>query len=433
MKNLLALLCVLAVIGTASAALVNNGDFEDSLGTAAFWEFATSASFGTPGEEPTGGNPDGNVTIETPDNMWAVWYQSISEKLDVLGIPAEETVTFSVDIKNLSGNLVSGGLKAESWNGDVGSLSDSGDQLFTTTTSWATYTYDYTLFAGADALKFVLLNVNYGNTSGAKYAYDNAEISVAGKALYPSVPVGGTELDTATELTWENPAGTISTIAAYLLESDVPLNDPNMGPTVFEPGVQTLTVTGESADVTGLLTADKYYYWAVHVNGGQGYTWDFLATGDTPPIVDAGADQYLVTDGLSMTLNLDATVTDDEDAGPVSISWSDNTVLTDKDPNTVVTINSPTTEDTTVSLVGDVATTGYYQFEITVDDGFNDPVTDQVVVVVYPTCAEAAAGDPLDGWTSVGDIDGDCKANLTDFALFAAAWLDCNSNRVTCP
>ena len=432
MKNLLALLCVLAVVGTASASLVTNGDFEDILGPGAFWEFATSGTAGIATEETTGGNPDGYVTIETPDNMWAVWYQTFSEKLNVIGIPAEETVTFSVDIKNLSGNLASAGLKAESWNADVASLGDSGDQLFTTTTSWATYTYDYTLVAGADALKFVLLNVNYGNASTAKYGYDNAEISVAGKAIYPSVPVGGTELDIATELTWENPAGTIAT-TAYLLESDVPLNDPNVGPTVFEPGVQTLVVTGNSADVTGLLTADKYYYWAVHVNGGQGYTWDFLATGDTVPTVDAGVDQYLVTTGLSMTLNLDATVVDDEDAGPVTITWVDNTVATDKDPNTVVTINSPTTEDTTVSLVGDVATTGYYQFEITVDDGFNAPVSDQVVVVVYPTCAEAAAGDPLDGWSSVGDIDGDCKSNLTDFALFAAAWLDCNSNRVTCP
>ena len=131
-----------------------------------------------------------------------------------------------------------------------------------------------------------------------------------------------------------------------------------------------------------------------------------------------------------MTLSLDATVADDYSN---TITWTDITNSGDKDPNTIVTINSSATEDTTVTLTGDVAVTGWYGFQISVDDGTNPAVIDTVYVGVYPTCADVAAADPADGWTSVGDIDGDCKANLTDFALFAAAWLDCNSNRVTCP
>ncbi|MHC4962689.1 MAG: hypothetical protein ACYTGA_11300, partial [Planctomycetota bacterium] len=66
MKNLFALLCVLAVIGTANAALVPNGDFESTVGTAEGWDMwvgpAPTSADGA--EYTTGGNPDGYVSID---------------------------------------------------------------------------------------------------------------------------------------------------------------------------------------------------------------------------------------------------------------------------------------------------------------------------------------------------------------------------------
>ncbi|MFZ9033098.1 MAG: hypothetical protein ACO21J_04015, partial [Anaerohalosphaeraceae bacterium] len=67
MKNLLALLCVLAVIGTASAGLVPNGDFTSAgindgwdLWVGPEWDPVLQAT--VIGDAPaTGGNPDGHV------------------------------------------------------------------------------------------------------------------------------------------------------------------------------------------------------------------------------------------------------------------------------------------------------------------------------------------------------------------------------------
>lgn len=101
MKNLLALLMVFAVIGTASAAPVNNGDFEDPLGPAAFWEAAGGGTWSA-GEETTGGNLGGYITLECASGDWSIWYQSVNEDLNVVGITSDsETVTVSGDLKQL--------------------------------------------------------------------------------------------------------------------------------------------------------------------------------------------------------------------------------------------------------------------------------------------------------------------------------------------
>ncbi|MBC8378850.1 MAG: hypothetical protein H8E62_06735 [Planctomycetes bacterium] len=433
MKNLFALLCVLAVIGTANAVfLTDNGDFEATSPGEGWGVWAGGGAVAT--EELSGGNPSQFVSIDCGTLGWAGWFNQdgVGGELNVLGIPAGETVTVACDIKSLSGALNVGGLKAESWLGGVGgsSVHDSGNVFFTITTSWANYSTDYTLTTDATELVVSMMNLASDFGTPADIGFDNITVTVPGKALRPIPSVGFGYAATATSVSWENPAGATS-VAAYLLESDVPLNDPNMGPTIFEPGVVTLTVDGGLESATVSLLDDKYYYWAVHVDAGQGYVWDFQ-TLDSPPTVAAGDDQYLLTTGSPMVLSLDATVTDD---GTPTITWTDISNAGDMDPDTVVTINSASTEDTTVTLTNGVsgAVTGWYQFQITVDDGINPAETDTVAIGVYPTCADAAAADPADGWASVGDIDGDCKANLTDFALFAAAWLDCNSNRVTCP
>ncbi len=238
----------------------------------------------------------------------------------------------------------------------------------------------------------------------------------------------------ATSFTWQNPdpndpADTV-TAEAYLLESATPLvEDPNLGPDIFEPGVQTLAVDAGQESAAVSLSTGNYYYWAVHVTDSgtgittPGFVWRFQ-TNDIPPSVNAGDDQYLVTTGSPMALNIDATVTD-PDSSP-TITWTDLTNDADKNPNTTVTINSPGTEDTSVTLENlvDGEVTGYYIFEITADDGVNPAVTDTIDIVVYGTCGEAADADPTDDYDITGDLNLDCKKDILDFAIFAAGWLD---------
>jgi len=261
-------------------------------------------------------------------------------------------------------------------------------------------------------------------------------LGISKQAKFP-VPADGlmtVQADTQDTLIWQNPdpnatAGGTITSDVYLCEGD-------------DPSFLTL-IADDTADefVAVTLTPGSQYCWRVDCTDTglstttTGEVWTLTTTTNLTPTVDAGPDQYLVATASPMVLNLDATVTDD---GTPTISWTDLTNDWDKDPDTTVTINSPSTEDTTVTLSNDVSgvVSGYFIFELAVDDGFNDPVVDQVIVIVYNTCAEAADGDPDDDYDITGDLNLDCKKNLADFAIFASGWLDCNINRpadVTCP
>lgn len=441
MKSLLVLLIVCATVGTVSATfLTDNGDFE-ATAPGEGWNVWSGGAV-TAIEQDSGGNPGQFVSLNNGPTGWAGWYNQngVGGELNVLGIPAGTTVTVQCDMKSLGGNLGAAGLKAESWDETPAKLDETTSGWpIPITTSWASYSIDYTLNISATRLVVSMMNLASDITSAAHVGYDNIQILIPGgtPALRPIPYVGALLPDNTTAITWENPdpknpSDTV-TAAAYLLESDVELTDPNVGP--GDLGVVELTVTGESADVTGLLTVDKYYYWRVDTtdpNGGgpvttQGFTWDFKASGDSIPVVDAGVDQYLVTEGTGMVLSLDATVTDDEDAGPVSITWTDITADGDKDPTTEVTFGTIAADgDVEVTLAngGSGVVTGYYEFEIEVNDGVNDPVTDQVIIGVYGTCAEAADADPDDDYDITGDLNLDCKKDLADFAIFAAGWLD---------
>jgi hypothetical protein len=116
-----------------------------------------------------------------------------------------------------------------------------------------------------------------------------------------------------------------------------------------------------------------------------------------------------------------------------NVHGRDHHLPADKDPATTVTINSPTAEDTTVTLTNATGTvTGYYQFTLTVTDTAAQTAADTVIVGVYGTCAEAAIADPDDDYDGVADLNGDCKVDLYDLDLFADRWLDCDSLRRPC-
>ena len=434
------------MIGSMNAALVPNGDFESSVGTAEGWDVWAGGGTVNAAEYTTGGNPDGYVDLDAAAGTWAGWYQNTPLSFETLGAPAGSTITLQADIKNFGGNLNSAGLKLEGKGGTGTEVAERPG----VTTEWATYSVELLTDPTNTGLVFNLMTIPADAGGASTDGFDNCQLIVGRKALFPVPIVDGLVPGSTTELTWINPDPNSPsepvTATAYLLESDTLLaEDPNLGPDVFDDGVQTLTVTGESADVTGKLLPNKYYYWAVHTadpNAGgdpivtQGFTWHFEVSSDTTPIVDAGDDQYLVTTGSPMTINLDATVSDDELAGPVTITWTNETAEGDANPNTVITYDpNEFVEDPTLTLTNavDGEVTGYYQFQISVDDGVWPAVTDQVIIGVYGTCAEAAEGDPDDDWDTTGDLDGNCKKDLADFALLAADWLGCNANRIICP
>ena len=170
----------LTASATSMAALVPNGDFEsggDSWGTepAGGSSFAFPAAGGNGGgylemTGSTGGDGWGGVAISTDDPAGAL--------LGDFGVVAGGTYDFLFDMKQT--NSGGGGIKLESWN-EAGFLSTTGDQVFAATSDWASYSYNYTIDAGATRLKIVLLGLSNTNV----YGFDNVCIDDCA----PVVPV----------------------------------------------------------------------------------------------------------------------------------------------------------------------------------------------------------------------------------------------------
>ncbi len=173
MKKLILSLAIVAMVGVSHAAfnLASNGDF--SAGSAG-WGFAgvgTSPTF--PG---AGGNPGAYATIDQTAGGWGgVFYTDVpgAQSLASVGLTAGGNYLFSLDMISLGTVLPTSGMKIESWNGAT-FLGDSTDINFNITTSWATYTFNYTIAPGADSLKFVPLMVV--DPVGASTGFDNVGV-----------------------------------------------------------------------------------------------------------------------------------------------------------------------------------------------------------------------------------------------------------------
>lgn len=442
MKKLLLILATFAIIGISNAALVNNGGFDVN---AADWNAAGGGGAWAPGHVATGGNPGGYLTLQAANQTWSVWYQVGTESLAAWGIPAGTTVTVQGDLIDLgtAGNNTLAGLKIESWS--TANLGE-GASTFTATNAWKSFSFDYTIHAEATAVKLITTNVNYNNLGVAKYGFDNIELLIAGgtPALKPIPAVGGTLPTVNDVLSWTNPdpndpADTV-TADVFILQSNTPLTDPNLGPAMVEPGcVQVANdITAESLDLSDAgynLMADKYYYWAVHVTDDgkvvKGFDWHFLSSGDAPPAnISAGADQYVWLVNGTRQFTLTGTYTDDNES-PITIQWADISNPLEQAPGTTVTINNPNAATTTVNVNGD----GWFLFSFTVSDQ-QGTGTDNVNVGVYVNACAAAKADPTDIAAKYpaghGDIDGDCDTDLADFALLASSWIDCMSPKLGC-
>jgi K319L-like, PKD domain len=171
--------------------------------------------------------------------------------------------------------------------------------------------------------------------------------------------------------------------------------------------------------VTVQTQANTRYYWAVDCYVGSpadpvfGPIFSFVAA-NLPPKVDAGKDIVTWLENGSRTGTLDATVTDD---GPYTVQW---TVVSEPNQGNAV-IQTPDTEDTNVTL----SATGQYVLQLDASDG-ESTSSDTVTINVYNDSCEAAQSVP--GYVPlVGDLNGDCRVDDTDFQLLQDNWLKDNS------
>ncbi len=187
MKKLIVSLALVALVGIANAALnlVPNGDFAIAGGTN--WVFAGVGA--TPSYPAAGGNTGGYAKMDQTAGGWGGVFVSedsatAGRSLASLGVTAGGNYTFSLDMISLGAGTPLAGMKIESWAG--GSILDnSGDINFTTTASWATYTFNYTINPAATSLKFVPLMVV--QPVGSIVGFDNIGVIVITAPLAVSI------------------------------------------------------------------------------------------------------------------------------------------------------------------------------------------------------------------------------------------------------
>ncbi|MGJ8725291.1 MAG: PEP-CTERM sorting domain-containing protein [Roseibacillus sp.] len=188
MKKLIVSLTSIGMIGSASAVLnlVPNGDF--SAGGTSWGSFASIQTAGDPpvvvaetliSYPSTGGNTGGYGLVDNTAGAWGGGLVSPADfqypgndgiPLGDLGLVAGETYDFSMDMINISGDGL-GGVKLESWGVDGGGaptiLTNSGDMPASgQSSSWANYTWSYTIDPAALAVKVVPLLTPVSNNAG---------------------------------------------------------------------------------------------------------------------------------------------------------------------------------------------------------------------------------------------------------------------------
>jgi len=160
-----------AGVSNAQFTLIPNGDF--AAGNTGWGDGAspgTVVTYETTGG--AGGAADGYGRIDNTAGAWGgvlVGDGNGGYPLASLGLTAGQSVTIQWDMIELGSTGASNaGIKMESFDAN-GLINDSGDQIFTTTDSWSTFTYSYAIDPNATRIQFVPLNV--GNNFD--FGYDN--------------------------------------------------------------------------------------------------------------------------------------------------------------------------------------------------------------------------------------------------------------------
>lgn len=248
------------------------------------------------------------------------------------------------------------------------------------------------------------------------------------KAHFP-VPADDAVVGTdVTSLSWTNPDPNdgISDIVCDVYLGTEP-NRPDM--VKVELGANISSVNISQFQGFAGISDETTYYWIVDcTDTGQpepnnlipGEAWSFDALDNDPPAVDAGADQVAWLENGTVTVNLDASVSDD--GGTPTVLWEQ----VDDGAPTSPAIASPNAVDTSITITE----RGDYTFKLTADDGFWQ-VPDTLRIVVGNDACDAShldSGEPY----PAGDMNEDCIVDLLDLHEFAAAWLNCTDGLANC-
>ena len=513
---LLIVVCVIGLTAWADFAATPHvaGDF-NGWDAAANPMVETATGSGVWTFTVTGQTPDTRQEFKVTDGTWDSNYPGVNSWYYTDGA-GEVTITFNANIV-LDGWLpeqyrlgtstdpgtwtLAGGFgDAWDWNngaaeGEMTSLGD-GIYMLSKTLSAGTYQWKAVVTGSWDSISQQTRSINTADGSttvtepsevvdfyvdaltGRVGIGGDIDLSFLSRPFNP-IPSNGQIVGTSlTALNWtnpdpNNPADTITCDVYFLNAGTSELTyDPNMGPTVTDPGVVQIAndITAGPFDLNDALVTvlplqdDHYYYWAVHSTDPntpgsgvttQGNTWYFF-TGDAAPVPSKPVDQYMwlgqddsAYDGGENNPNVrwfqvTATYTDDGkspivDANFVNLNWGwDPDNLEGNGAERGVTEVS----DVHTPGVGGGTVTAIYKTEYNAADpnyttdlpglwNIRLEVTDATGTVqgesgyhrITETCGQAAFEDPLDDFDGTYDSNGDCIINLVDFADFAKEWL----------
>ena len=278
---------------------------------------------------------------------------------------------------------------------------------------------------------------------------DYMELDLPLMATDPDPPDLGEAKTTKAKLSWTNPKPDLHHVNVWF-------GDPNSSITITPSNYKSV-LTGpitiydpkerQSTDMPMDLVNWVTYTWAVDCfesedeedpNSFHGVFWTFLANDNDPPDVDAGPDQYLWLGQHGVegeaTFESEAIVSDDGlpiiDGEPAPLSY-----LWEQIAGPEVTIASPTDENITLILDelannNEPDTAEPYQFQLTVGDT-NKEASD-IVTVTLSTDSCLASHEIPDSEYHPGDVNRDCKVDMTDFYEVALNWLGCTNTLAGC-
>ena len=149
---------------------------------------------------------------------------------------------------------------------------------------------------------------------------------------------------------------------------------------------------------------------------------DLVALGENaaPSILDIKASGYEPENVIMLTgpttVNLDADIYD-ANGDTIEYVWSQ-----ESPESPIVELSATDSEDVQATFTE----LGVYKFRLTINDGFygmDDSIYKEITITVNQANCERVIAD---GLSLVGDVNGDCRVDLWDFALIANDWLKCN-------
>lgn len=250
----------------------------------------------------------------------------------------------------------------------------------------------------------------------------NTQVATPTWATNP-VPVMNTSQGTGlSQLSWTNPAG----VGDITCDVYIGIGEPNASQADYGYTTLGTGISGNSVSIpSGLLSVNTVYNWIVDVHDSvvgttRGYVWSFNTNNAMPTVTMEKPFQYLWLgndgDPTSATAVLNATVEDDNFPAPYTLLWEQVSA-----PEGVEVVIDPNdVED--IMLV--LPQAGTYVFKLSADDtGLVGSASTEIFVGADP--CEAAQAKP-DYVQNPADFNNDCFVDLSDFAFFAAQWLECN-------